>query len=215
MAQSESVLPALHRRAARLEWLTTLWNVVEAVVAVGSGAVAGSTALVAFGVDSTIEVSSSVAVLWRLLKVGADASKEDHERADRRAHFFVGVTFFLLATYVCIEGGLSLLRKEPSHTSEVGILLACASLVAMPALAFAKQRTGRDMGSQALVADARENWMCAYLSLSLFLGLGLNAWLGWWWADPLAGLVMVPFMVWQGWSAIREATESEGRQEDR
>jgi divalent metal cation (Fe/Co/Zn/Cd) transporter len=203
------ILPELHRRATRLEWLTTLWNVIEAVVAIGSGAVAGSTALIAFGIDSTIEVSSAWVVLWRLLRVGPGASGEEHEHADRRAHFFVGITFFLLATYVCIEAGLGLIRAEAAHPSLVGILLACASLAAMPSLALAKQRTGREMGSKSLMADAQENWMCAYLSFSLLLGLGLNAWLGWWWADPMAGLAMVPLMVWQGRSAIVEARESD------
>ena len=199
----------LHRRALRLEWLTTLWNVAEAVVAIGSGAVAGSTALVAFGVDSLIEVSSALVVLWRLFAAGPEAELEEAEHIDRRAHFLVGITFFILAAYVAVDASLALVNRVPPESSGVGIALAVASLIAMPTLAYAKQRTGRQMGSKALEADARETWLCAYLSASLIIGLGLNARFGWWWADPVAGLAMVPFILWQGGSAIREARSTE------
>ncbi len=195
----------LHRRAIRLEWLTTLWNVAEAVIAIASGAVAGSTALIAFGIDSMIEVSSAAVVLWRLLAAGAEATQEQREHADRRAHFLVGITFYLLAAYVTVDGGLAILRRESPDSAPVGIALAAASLIVMPVLAFVKQRTGQQLGSKALQADARETWLCAYLSATLLVGLGLNSWLGWWWADPAGGLAMVPFMVWQGRSAIMEA----------
>jgi len=192
-----------------LEWLTTLWNVAEAVVAIGSGAVAGSTALVAFGVDSLIEVSSALVVLWRLFAAGPEAELEEAEHIDRRAHFLVGITFFILAAYVAVDASLALVNRVPPESSGVGIALAVASLIAMPTLAYAKQRTGRQMGSKALEADARETWLCAYLSASLLIGLGLNARFGWWWADPVAGLAMVPFILWQGGSAIREARSTE------
>ncbi len=195
----------LHRTALRLEWGTTLWNVVEAIVAVGSGTVAGSAALIAFGADSLIEVSSAVVVLWRLIKAGPDAPLEEQLELDRRAHLLVGVTFFILAAYVTADAGLALLKQAVPERSPVGIGLAIASLVAMPTLATLKQRTGRAMGSRALEADALETWLCAYLSATLLIGLGLNAWLGWWWADPVAALAMVPFMLWQGWDAISES----------
>ena len=200
----------LHRRALRLEWLTTLWNIAEAIVAIGSGAVAGSTALVAFGVDSLIEVSSALVVMWRLFAAGPEADLEEAEHIDRRAHFLVGITFFILAAYVAVDASLALANRVHPESSRVGIALAAASLIAMPTLAYAKQRTGRQMGSKALEADARETWLCAYLSASLLIGLGLNARFGWWWADPIAGLVMVPFILWQGRSAIREARSREG-----
>lgn len=195
----------LHRRALRLEWLTTLWNIAEAVIAIGSGAVAGSTALIAFGVDSLIEVSSAVVVLWRLLTAGPEASLKEHDQADRTAHLLVGVTFFLLAAYVLIEASRSLLTQEAPEESRVGIVLAIASLIVMPLLANAKRRTGREMGSRALEADAVETYLCAYLSAALLAGLILNVQLGWWWADPAAALAMVPFMIWQGRNAIMEA----------
>jgi len=195
----------LHRTALRLEWATTLWNVIEAAVAIGSGTVAGSAALIAFGADSLIEVSSAVVVLIRLIKAGPDAPLDEQLEMDRRAHLLVGVTFFLLAAYVVVDAGQAVLRRSESEGSAVGIALAIASLIAMPVLATFKQRTGRAMGSRALEADAMETWLCAYLSATLLIGLGLNAWLGWWWADPVAALAMVPFMVWQGWDALSEA----------
>jgi divalent metal cation (Fe/Co/Zn/Cd) transporter len=198
-------LAGLHRRAVRLEWLTTLWNIVEAVIAIASGAIAGSAALVAFGIDSLIEVSSAVVVLWRLFKAGPQSTAEENESADRRAHHFVGVTFFLLAGYVVIDAGRALLQHAEPAASSVGIALAIASLIAMPTLAYAKQRTGRRMGSRALEADALETWLCAYLSATLLIGLALNATFGWWWADPVAALAMVPFMILQGRRAILEA----------
>jgi divalent metal cation (Fe/Co/Zn/Cd) transporter len=199
----------LHRRAYRLEGLTLLWNVIEAVVAIGSGAVAGSTALLAFGVDSLIEVASALAVVWRLRRAGPGASAEESEAADRRAHFLVGLTFFLLAGYVLVDCLIALAKRSSPESSTVGLVLAFASLVVMPLLAYAKQRTGRAMGSLALQADARETWLCAYLSASLLLGLWFNARLGIWWADSVAALAMVPFIVWQGIGAVREARSTD------
>lgn len=199
----------LHRTALRLEWGTALWNVVEAVVAVGSGAVAGSAALIAFGADSLIEVSSAIVVLWRLIRAGPEVPLEEQLELDRRAHLLVGITFFLLAAYVMLDAGTALIRQTVPENSPVGIGLAIASLVAMPTLATLKQRTGRAMGSRALEADAVETWLCAYLSATLLLGLGLNAWLGWWWADAASALAMVPFILWQGWAAISESRSGE------
>lgn len=205
MNEQQLIGDPLHARAVRLEWATVLWNVVEAVVAVGSGAVVGSAALVAFGADSLIEVSSATVVLWRLIKAGPEVPLEEQLELDRRAHLLVGITFFLLAAYITVDAGMALISRAEPESSSVGILLAIASLIAMPTLATLKQRTGRAMGSRALEADAVETWLCAYLSGTLLIGLGLNAWLGWWWADPAAALAMVPFMLWQGWDAFSEA----------
>ena len=194
----------LHNKALRLEWLTLIWNIIEAIIAIGSGTVAGSTALVAFGIDSLIEVSSALAVFWRLIRVGPSASAEQIERAEKRAHLIIGITFFLLAGWVVIDAVLALLHREVPGESPVGIALAIASLIVMPVLAVSKQRTGREMGSKALMADAIETWLCAYLSATLLLGLILNARMGWWWSDSVAALAMVPFMIWQGLDTIRE-----------
>lgn len=209
MALTAAERDDLHRRAVRLEWFTTGWNVIEAVIAIGSGVASGSIALVAFGVDSLIEVLSAAAVLWRLIRAGPQASEADSAAAEKRALLVVGVTFYLLATYAGVDAILSLIAREVPEFSLVGLVLSAASLVVMPILAHAKQTTATSMGSRALHADAIETWVCAYLSAALLLGLGLHRLLGWWWADPIAALVMVPFIIWQGRETVQEARESE------
>ena len=197
----------LHRRALRLEWLTTVWNVVEAVIAIGAGVASGSIALVAFGMDSVIEVISAVALLWRLLRAGPQASAAETDRAERRALSLVALTFFLLGTYVAVDATVSLTSRSAPETSPIGLALSIASLVAMPTLGYAKQVTARKMRSKALAADAVETWVCAYLSAALLLGLGLHSLKGWWWADSAGALIMVPFIVWQGLRTLHEARE--------
>jgi cation diffusion facilitator family transporter len=195
----------LHGRAVRLEWFTISWNVIEAVVAIGAGIIAGSVALIGFGVDSGIEVISAVGLLWRLRKAGPDAETGEESAAEKRALYVVAVTFFLLAAYIPYEAVGALLDREEPLTSPVGIALSIASLVIMPALAYAKQRTGREMGSHALVADSKETWVCSYLSLALLIGVGAFALFGWWWADPIGALAMLPVILWQGWGTLSEA----------
>lgn len=197
----------LHRRGLRLEYFTVGWNVLEGVVAIAAGIIAGSTALVAFGADSSIEVISGAAVLWRLRKAGPEATEEEHGAAERRALFFVAATFFLLAVYVVYESIGSLLTREAPDRSTVGLVLSILSLIVMPILAYSKQATGRELGSRAMVADAVETWVCAYLSFALLLGIGLFFALGWWWADAAAALAMIPVIVWQGWETLEEARE--------
>lgn len=197
----------LHRRALRLEWLTTGWNVLEAIVAIGAGLLSGSVALIAFGFDSLIEVLSAAALLWRLLRAGPRATEAEHSRAERGALYLVALTFFLLGVYITIDAAKALIARSLPETSAIGIGLSIASLVAMPALGHTKQVTARTMGSKALAADAIETWVCAYLSAALLLGLGLHSLMGWWWADPAGALIMVPFIVWQGLKAVQEARE--------
>jgi divalent metal cation (Fe/Co/Zn/Cd) transporter len=193
---------ALHRRALRLEWFTVAWNIVEAVVAIGAGVVAGSIALVAFGADSLIEVTSGGVLVWRLRRAGPEASAAEQGDRERRALFVVGATFFLLAAYESLS---ELLGAKEARPSTVGLALSVVSLVVMPILATAKLRVARGMGSRALRADAMETWVCAYLSAALLAGLALNASLGWWWADAVAGLAMLPVMLWQGWETLEDA----------
>ena len=185
------------RRGRNLEYLTIGWNSLEAVVAVGAGFLAGSIALVGFGVDSVIESLSGAVLLWRLF-----AGEHREELALR----LVGVSFLLLAAYIIFDAGKSLLLGEPPEASYVGIGLAVLSLLVMPVLARAKRRVAANLNSRALEADSRQTDICAYLSAILLLGLGLNALFGWWWADPVAGLVMIPIIAKEGIEALRGKT---------
>jgi cation diffusion facilitator family transporter len=186
---------------------TIAWNAVEGVVAIGAGIATGSVFLIGFGADSFIEVISAVALLWRLRKAGPDASEEERGAAEKRALYLVAATFFLLAAYICYEAASALLSGEGPEDSVVGLVLSVVSLLVMPALAYGKQRTGREMGSEALKADAVETWVCSYLSLALLVGVGLNAAFGWWWADPAGALAMLPVILWQGFETLGEARE--------
>jgi divalent metal cation (Fe/Co/Zn/Cd) transporter len=197
----------LHRRALWLEYFTVGWNVIEAVVAIAAGVGAGSVALIAFGADSAIEVISAVGQLWRLRKAGPHAPVREEGAAEKRALYVVAITFFLLAIYITWEAATSLISRGEPLTSQVGLILAVLSLVVMTVLALVKQRVGKEMGSRALVADSKETWVCSYLSLSLLLGLGAYAVFGWWWADPVGALAMLPVILWQGWATLAEARE--------
>jgi divalent metal cation (Fe/Co/Zn/Cd) transporter len=197
----------LHRRALWLEYFTVGWNVVEGVVAIGAGIIAGSVALVGFGVDSSIEVISALGLLWRLRKAGPEATVAEESAAERRALYVVAATFFLLVAYITYEAITALIGREAPETSTVGLVLSVLSLVIMPALAWWKQRTGRQMGSRALVADAAETWVCSYLSLALLAGVGLYFLFDWWWADAVGALAMLPVILWQGWETLGEARE--------
>ena len=190
----------LVRRGRRLEYLTIGWNLLEGVVAVGAGLAAGSAALVGFGFDSFIESLSGGALLWRL------RSDVDSERREKIALKLVGASFLVLAAYVAYDAGKSLVQREPPESSYVGITLSALSLIVMPLLARAKRRVAAGISSRALEADSRQTDICAYLSAILLGGLLLNALSGWWWADPVAALVMVPIIVREGVEALRGET---------
>lgn len=192
------------RRARLLVGLTAAYNAVEAVVAVGAGMLAGSIALVGFGFDSVIELAAAIAVLVRMRAEAADADPERIERAERRVRRFVGWTFVLLAGYVTLEAGNGLWKHEVPGESVVGLLLAVVSLVIMPLLAWGKMRAAAALGSRALAAEAKETLACAYLSGCLLLGLGLHAVLGWWWADGVAALAMVPWLLHEAKEAMED-----------
>jgi divalent metal cation (Fe/Co/Zn/Cd) transporter len=192
--------PALLRRARLLEIFTVAWNSLEGLVAVGLGLLAGSIALVGFGIDSVIETSSGVILLWRLQE-GRDAEQDD--AAERRALRLVGASLLALGVYVAGDAALSLLRRDAPEASLAGIVLAAISLLVMPLLARAKYRLAGHLNSDALRADGTQTIICAYLSAVLLAGLTLNAQLGWWWADPLAALGMVPIILREGLEAWR------------
>lgn len=195
----EAARAASVRRGKALAYLTIGWNSLEALIAIAAGLFAGSIALVGFGVDSVIEVSSGTALLWRLHL----DSPERRERAEQVALKLVGVSFLLLAAYVAFDAVKSLIYREVPEASYIGIALAALSLAVMPLLARAKRRVAAEIGSRALRADSRQTDICAYLSAILLGGLILNAILGWWWADPVAALVMVPIIVKEGVEALR------------
>ena len=184
------------RRGRRLEYFTLSWNLAEAIVAVGAGLFAGSIALIGFGFDSLIESLSGSILLWRL------QGTEDGERRERLAQRMVGGSFFLLALYVAFEAGKSLLHREEPEASVVGIVLSVVSLIVMPLLARAKRRVATSLNSRALAADSRQTDICAYLSAVLVGGLSLNALFGWWWADPVAALCMLPMILREGIEAV-------------
>lgn len=187
------------RRAVGFEVATIGYNVVEGVVAVTAGLVAGSVALTGFGVDSGIEVAAASVVLVRVLSELRDGVVD--ERKERRALGFIALTFFALAAYVVFEGTRDLLTGETPDTSVVGIVLTGLSIVIMPALAWAKRRAGEEMGSRLVIADATETKLCAWLSVSTFAGLVGFALVGATWIDSVAGFVIA-------WFAIREGREA-------
>lgn len=185
------------RRGKQLEYLTIGYNSLEGVIAVAAGIVAGSVALVGFGFDSAIEVAASLLLVWRL---------HAGERAEKRALQLVGACFLALAAYVAFDAGKSLLRREAPDESVIGIVLAAVSVIVMPWLARAKRRVADAISSRAMHAEARQTQLCMYLSAILLAGLALNAAFGWWWADPVAALVMVPIIAGEGREALRGDT---------
>jgi divalent metal cation (Fe/Co/Zn/Cd) transporter len=191
---------ALVRRGKRLEYFTIAYNSLEGLLAILLGLLAGSIALVGFGFDSAIEVTSGAALLWRL---GADVDEARRERAEALSLRVVGWCFLALAAYVAYDSAVSLVRREAPDESLAGIVLAAASLVIMPLLARAKRHVAAGIRSGALAADARQTELCTYLSAILLGGLAFNAVLGWWWADPAAALVMVPIIAKEGVEALR------------
>jgi divalent metal cation (Fe/Co/Zn/Cd) transporter len=186
----------LGRRAQRLAAASVTYNAVEAVVAVAAGIVAGSVALVGFGLDSVVEVSSGLIILWQF-------RHRMPESRERQALRLMALSFFALAAYVSFESIRALVGGHDPEPSPVGIGLAVASLTVMPFLSWAQRRTGRALGSSAVVADSTQTLLCTYLSAVLLVGLVLNATLGWSWADPVAGLVIAAVAVREGLEAWR------------
>lgn len=187
--------------ALGLEIFNVSYNIVEGVLALGLGIAAASLSLEAFGLDSIIEVTAGVILIWRLNVERRGGDQEQIERVEQRAEKFVGYTLLALAVYVVVQAGITLWTRQAPEASLFGIVLAIASLVIMPLIAWWKLRLAGRIASRALRADAFETIACAYLSGALLIGLGANYFLGWWWADPLAALVMVFFIV-------REAREA-------
>src|SRR2546427_3905246 len=204
-SMSELTIPrqTIAHRGKRLEYFTIVWNSLEGLIAVGAGVLAGSISLVGFGMDSFIEVTSGATLLWRM---SVDADVESRERNEKLSLRIVGICFIALAFYITYEALADLIRKTAPEHSIPGIALACVSLIVMPILSRAKKRVGNALSSAAMNADARQTDFCVYLSAILLAGLVLNAGLGWWWADPIAALTMVPIIAKEGFDGLKART---------
>lgn len=189
----------LHRRVRLLVAATIAYNVVEAVVAITAGTMASSIALIGFGLDSVIEVSSAAAVAWQF-------AGPDPERRERTALRVISWSFFALAAYVTVEALRTLVGGHEPERSDLGIALVAVSVVVMPFLSWAQRRAGRELGSASAVADSKQTLLCTYLSAAVLVGLVLNAALGWWWADPVVALGLAAVAVREGRAARRGDT---------
>ena len=189
----------LRRRIRLLVAATITYNVIEAVVAIAAGTAAGSVALIGFGLDSVIEVTSAAAIAWQF-------AATDPERRERTALRIVAGSFFALAAFVTVEAVRTLTTGDEPDRSTVGIVLVAVSVVVMPFLSWAQRRAGRELGSASAVADSRQTLLCTYLSAGVLVGLVLNALLGWWWADPLVALGLAVVAVREGRNALRGET---------
>jgi divalent metal cation (Fe/Co/Zn/Cd) transporter len=188
-------LVRLRRRGFWLEYASMGWMTAEAAVAITAGVVASSIALTGFGLDSVIEFFAAAVVVWQL------RGEEQGEERETRAVRLIGVTFFALALYLTVEGIRDLITQARPGQSAAGLAVAGAALIVMPGLAVAKRRTGRALGNRTLVADSAETAFCAVTSAATLLGVGLNTWLGWWWADPAAALIIAALAVKEGLEA--------------
>ena len=208
-AEEQALLPGrerLLRRGLRLEGFSITWDVIEGLVATTAGIISGSTTLMGFGFESVIEVTAAGTLSWRLRKELHGEATPAH--VESRALRIVGIAFFVLAAYIAYEAISKLLAGQAPESSAVGMGMAAASLLVMPFLAIAKRRTGRQLDSEALVADSRETIASTYLSFTVLAGLGLNSIFGWWWSDSVAALAMLPYLAWSGTGAWKDAREA-------
>jgi len=188
------------KRGRRLEYFTIAYNCLEGLISIVAGLFAGSVSLIGFGIDSVIEVTSGTALLWRLNR---DWNSEQRESAERTTLRIVGLCFIALAIYILYESGSMLLHREAPERSIPGIMIAAVSVIVMPWLAKSKRQIAATIDSAAMRADSRQTDFCAYLSAILLGGLLLNALFGWWWADPIAALAMVPIIANEGFNSLR------------
>jgi len=198
--------PKLYRRALWLSYFTVGYNVVEGIISILVGVLAGSIALVGFGLDSFVESLSGSVMIWRF-RMHGKISGEKEEQVEKRATKLVAYTFFILGAYVLYESVKKLCLREISEPSILGIAIAVVSTIVMPILFYLKYRTGKLINSKSLIADSKETLACLFLSVALLIGLGLNYAFGLWQADPIIGLVIVVFLAWQGYETLTEADE--------
>ncbi len=196
------------RAGVRLEAISVVWNIAEGIIAVAAGMLAGSTALLAFGIDSFVETASGAIVGWRLLDETSKRSEDRAEQIEKLTSRIAGILLLALAIYIAVESSVRLLGMSAKpKESLMGIAVTAVSLVVMPILGRAKLRCATAIGSPALRADAYETIACAWLSGTALVGLGANALFGWWWADPLAAFALVPLIVREGWEGLSGGNE--------
>ncbi len=198
----------LNRKALVLSFITVGYNIIEGVVSIIAGRLAGSIALVGFGMDSFVESLSGIIMIWRFRKQGK-ISKEEEARVEKKATKLIGYTFFILALYVLYESIDKLVRQEIPEASLFGIIIAATSIIVMPILFLQKYKLGKTLASQSLIADAKETMACFFLSIALLVGLGANYLFGLWQADPIVGLIIVIFLIKEGYETLKEVGEKE------
>jgi len=201
------------RKALNMEYLFVGYNVTEAVLAITFGIIAGSIALTGFGLDSIVESLSAIILVWRLKAHGV-SSVEHEEKIERRARRFVAITFFILGAYVLVEAVLKLWRHERPDASVPGMVLATASIMIMPYLGKKKYELGKKIESKALIADSKETFVCATMSVALLVGLVVNAVTGFWQADPIIGMVIAGFLFKEGMEGLEDLEEEEEEEEE-
>ena len=192
---------SLHYKALRLSYFTVGYNIIECIVSIIAGFIAGSTALLGFGSDSLVESLSGTIMIWRFRKHGT-ISKEKEDEIEKKATFFVGITFFIFGIYILFESIRKLIVIEKPEPSIVGIIIAIASIIVMPILFYVKYKTGKSIGSKSLIADSKQTLACVFMSVSLLIGLSLNYLFGFWQADPIVGLIIVAFLFKEGYEII-------------
>jgi len=195
--------PLLHKKALSLSYFTVGYNILEGIVSIFAGLLAGSIALVGFGLDSFVESLSGSVMIWRFRKHGK-ISEAEEKRVEAKAIRLIAYTFFILGAYVLYESAKKLYFREIPDPSLLGIIISIVSLIVMPVLFYMKYHTGKLINSRSLVADSKQTLACVFLSVTLFIGLGLNYIYGLWWADPLAGLIIVIFLIKEGYTALQE-----------
>lgn len=198
----------LYKKGLRLEYFTVGYNIAEAVVSIVFGTIAGSIALIGFGLDSIVESLSGFVLIWRLRQHGK-ISEAEEKKVEKKAMKFVALTFFLLGAYVLFQSLKKLIRSEAPDSSLPGIIIAIVSLIIMPILTWQKFITGKQIESSALIADSKETLACAFLSLALLIGLGSNYLFGFWRADPIVGLIIVVFLLREGIEGWKESGETD------
>lgn len=193
----------LHKRALSLSYFTVGYNIIEGIVSIFAGWLAGSIALVGFGLDSFVESLSGSVMIWRFRKHGK-ISGEEEGRIEKKAERLIAYTFFMLGAYVLYESVKKLYRQEIPDPSLLGLIIAIFSLIVMPVLFYMKYRTGKLINSRSLIADSKETLACSFLSLALLIGLGLNYLYGLRQADPMLGLIIVVFLLREGYTTLKE-----------